>query len=344
MQKYAIRSRFSSANALEIIGREAYSVNWSRYSLPFMSWYTRYNSSDDGRNAQRQMEKRAKKGEHFEPLKLPAGQRTKISVTYWGQAWCRHLESFSDYENRLPRGRSYLRKGSVYNLDVTAGQIAAVVAGSSLYETSISITPLPKDEWKRLVRECSGNIESVFDLLAGKLGEQTLRLLTDPTKGLFPRPRQMRFACSCPDWADMCKHVAAVLYGVGTMLDQKPELLFVLRGVDQAELIGHATGDALQSLGQPTADQPLGDTDLSALFGIDLATDDPEVFPASVAAEPGIVGSGKKAAKKKTAKEQPVKKKAAKKAAKKKSAVKAPAKKARPKKGARKKSKPAGAR
>lgn len=244
-----------------------------------MTWYYQDHSRDSLETVLREIEKRKRKGERFEPLALAASQKSKISGTFWGRAWCRHLESFSDYDTRLPRGRSYLRKGSVFNLDITAGKVEAVVAGFSLYETVIHITPLPQNEWKGLVAACSGDITSMLDLLAGKIGDQTLRLLTAPDQGLLPRPRQMRFQCSCPDWADMCKHVAAVLYGVGAMLDRKPELLFVLRGVDQSDLIGHANGGALQELGQPPGDQSLADADLSALFGIELATDNPAPAP-----------------------------------------------------------------
>ena len=241
-----------------------------------MSWH-HYNDRNEAKeNVTRKLKARQKKGEKLEPLLLPSGSRSKISQTFWGQAWCRHLESFSDYENRLPRGRSYLRQGNVLDLKIAEGSVNATVAGSTLYETEISIAAMPKKEWKSLVGQCSGNVSSMLDLLAGKIGDETLRVLTDRETGLFPRPRQMRFSCTCPDWADMCKHVAAVLYGVAVRLDENPTLLFVLRGVDSTELLNSAAAASLQNLTESThANNALEAIDLSTLFGIDLSDSPP---------------------------------------------------------------------
>lgn len=219
---------------------------------------------------QREIAKRVKRGEKFEVLPAPAGQK-KLCTTFWGQAWCRNLESYQDYESRLPRGRSYLRQGNVYNLEIESGKLSALVAGSELYDTSISIQPLPKKQWKKIVTSGSGQVGSMLDLLAGNLGDGLMTLLTDPKDGLFPKPKEIRFDCSCPDFADMCKHVSAVLYGVGVMLDTKPELLFTLRGVDQAELLSNASSAAITDLSTTSGD--LAGADLSAIFGIDLSTD-----------------------------------------------------------------------
>ena len=221
---------------------------------------------------QREIAKRVKRGEKFEVLPAPAGQK-KLCTTFWGQAWCRNLESYQDYESRLPRGRSYLRQGNVYNLEIEAGELSAVVAGSELYDTSICIQPLPKKQWKKIVQSGAGQVGSMLDLLAGKLGDGLMTLLTDPKDGLFPKPKEIRFDCSCPDFADMCKHVAAVLYGVGVMLDTKPELLFTLRGVDQAELLSSASDSTITDLTSEVGD--LAGADISAIFGIDLATQAP---------------------------------------------------------------------
>ena len=111
----------------------------------------------------------------------------------------------------------------------------------------------------------------MLDLLAGKLGDGLMHILTDPKDGLFPKPKEVRFDCSCPDHADMCKHVSAVLYGVGVMLDTKPELIFTLRGVDQAELLSNASSAAITDISADSGD--LAGADLSAIFGIDLTTD-----------------------------------------------------------------------
>lgn len=220
---------------------------------------------------QREIAKRQKRGEKFEALSAPAGQK-KLSTTFWGQAWCRNLESYQVYESRLPRGRSYLRQGKVYNLEIEPGKLSAVVTGSELYDTSITIKPLPREQWQQIVESSAGQVGSMLDLLAGKLGDGLMKMLTDPDCGLFPKPKEIHFNCSCPDHADMCKHVSAVLYGVGVLLDTKPELLFTLRGVDQAELLSHASSAAITDLSADTGD--LAGVDLSAIFGIDLNMDE----------------------------------------------------------------------
>lgn len=233
-------------------------------------WWDYQDVKEQKKRLEREIAKRTKRGEKFEVLAAPAGQK-KLCTTFWGQAWCKNLESYQVYESRLPRGRSYLRQGKVYNLDITQGTLSAVVAGSELYDTKIHIKPLPSKQWKEIVKSGAGEVGSMLDLLSGHLGDGLMRLLTDPDRGLFPEPKEIRFDCSCPDYADMCKHVSAVLYGVGVLLDTKPELLFTLRGVDQAELLSDASTAAITDLSTDSGD--LGGTDLSALFGIDLGVD-----------------------------------------------------------------------
>lgn len=233
-------------------------------------WWSYEDVREQKERLQREIAKRKKRGEKFEPLAAPAGQK-KLCTTFWGQAWCKNLESYQQYESRLPRGRSYLRQGNVYNLEIEPGKLRAVVAGSELYDTGIHIQPLPKKHWKQIVETGAGQVGSMLDLLAGKMGDGLMRILTDPTDGLFPKPNEIRFDCSCPDHADMCKHVSAVLYGIGVMLDTKPELLFTLRGVDQAELLSNASSAAIMDLSADSGD--LAGADLSAIFGIDLTTD-----------------------------------------------------------------------
>ncbi len=229
-------------------------------------WWSYEDIKEQKKRLEREIAKRVKRGERFEVLSAPEGQK-KLCTTFWGQAWCRNLESYQLYESRLPRGRSYLRQGKVYNLEITPGKLNAVVAGSELYDTSVSIKPLPDQQWQEIVQSSAGQVSSMLDLLSGKLGDGLMKVLTDPQDGLFPKPKEIRFDCSCPDYADMCKHVSAILYGVGVMLDSKPELLFTLRGVDQAELLANASSRTMDDLDTGTE---LGGTDLSALFGIDL--------------------------------------------------------------------------
>ena len=229
-------------------------------------WWSYEDVKEQKKRLEREIAKRVKRGERFEVLSAPEGQK-KLCTTFWGQAWCRNLESYQQYESRLPRGRSYLRQGKVYNLEITPGKLSAVVAGSELYDTSVSIKPLPDQQWQEIVQSSAGQVSSMLDLLSGKLGDGLMKVLTDPQDGLFPKPKEIRFDCSCPDYADMCKHVSAILYGVGVMLDSQPELLFTLRGVDQAEILANASSITMGDLDTGTE---LGDTDLSALFGIDL--------------------------------------------------------------------------
>lgn len=215
----------------------------------------------------REMEKLRKKGLNVQPVKIDGRQ---IARTFWGKAWCEHLEKFSDFENRLPRGRTYVRNGSVCHLDIQKGQIKAKVSGSELYDIQISIKPLPKDKWRQVKESCAGQVGSLLELLQGKLSDHVMAVVTDKDRGLFPSPKEIDLDCSCPDWADMCKHVAAVLYGIGARLDEKPELLFVLRGVDHAELVGQDAARAVVSKAKTTR-RTLADSELSEVFGIDVA-------------------------------------------------------------------------
>ena len=203
-----------------------------------------------------------KRGRTLEPVKL-AGQR--IASSFWGKAWCRNLESYMDYENRLPRGRTYLRSGAVVDLRVGAGQIDALVAGGSLYEVSVRIGKLAPKRRAALARRCAGRIDSVVELLQGRLPEAVLEALVDRRTGLFPAPGEIDFTCSCPDAASLCKHIAAVLYGMGARLDQKPELFFTLRSMELEELLAKS---ALRRAGR--AKEAVGRGALEEIFGIEL--------------------------------------------------------------------------
>ena len=233
-----------------------------------MSWDA-YDGARERREAlHTDLERRRRKGEVLEPLVAPRGTRHLVR-NFWGKAWCRHLESYQDYESRLPRGRSYLRQGNVYNLAIEPGEVTAQVAGSSLYDVQVTIRALAKPDWEDLQKACAGQVGSLLDLLAGKLGDGVLRVVADPNCGLFPKPGEIRFSCNCPDWADLCKHAAAVLYGVAVKFDTDPALFFRLRGVDPMEIISKGAQTALVS--PPAGDPGLEDADLGALFGIELA-------------------------------------------------------------------------
>ncbi|MBV8576853.1 MAG: SWIM zinc finger family protein [Acetobacteraceae bacterium] len=217
------------------------------------------------------MMKLARKGQDISPVRVTG---RKIASTFWGTAWCDNLEGYRDFENRLPRGRTYVRNGSVLDLQISRCEVRAMVSGSSLYHVSISIDVLPNARWRSICRDCAGGIDSVIELLQGQLSKSGMERVCEPGKGLFPQPSEITFTCSCPDYAFMCKHVAAVLYGVGARLDQQPELLFTLRAVDQTELIGNFDSGLL-SKAVPNAVEVLADDDISALFGLDMADDTP---------------------------------------------------------------------
>ncbi len=219
--------------------------------------------------AQTKMNALRKKGVDIQPVEI---EGRKIAKTFWGEAWCDHLESFSDYANRLPRGRTYVRNGSVCHLEVNQGEILAKVAGSELYNIRIQIKTLPANKWKAIKARCAGQVGSLLELLQGKLSGQVMQVVTDRNEGLFPSPGEISLKCDCPDWAVMCKHVAAVLYGVGARLDQKPELLFKLRGVDHEELIAADAEAAVSAATSRGKSKRLAGGELSDVFGIDLDT------------------------------------------------------------------------
>jgi uncharacterized Zn finger protein len=199
-------------------------------------------------------------------------QGRQIAKTFWGKAWCDNLTSYQDYSNRLPRGATYLRNGSVVDLVIKTKKIEAIVAGSEPYEISIKITELDKKRWKAIRTDCSESIDSLLDLLSGKLSDGVMKRLTDQKTGLFPAPREIQMSCSCPDYSSCCKHLAAVMYGIGTRLDSKPELLFLLRGVDHQELVSQAIAAGNLDRELASADSGLGSQDLGAIFGIELET------------------------------------------------------------------------
>jgi uncharacterized Zn finger protein len=216
-------------------------------------------------HAARELAKRLKKGEAVSPVVIEG--RTIVS-TFWGKAWCTNLESYSDFENRLPRGRTYVRNGSVVDLRIEKGRIRALVSGSELYKTEIEIVPLPSHAWKRVKTLCVGKIGSLVELLQGKLSSAVMEAVTNRSEGLFPKPSEIQMRCSCPDYAGMCKHVAAVMYGIGNRFDSSPALLFELRGVDHTELIAEAipAAPARAAPGAPTIEA----SELGAIFDIEI--------------------------------------------------------------------------
>ena len=235
-----------------------------------MSWrFRRYVPVHARRaNAKREITKVLKKGELPQPI-AAFGGRT-IATTFWGEAWCENLESYSDYANRLPRGRTYTRNGSIVHLSIEQGLITAFVSGSELYKVSVKIEALDQARWQSFIQRCSGQIDTLLDLFQGKVSSAVLQEITDRQHGLFPSPTEITLKCSCPDWATMCKHVAATLYGVGVRLDDTPELFFTLRGVDHLEILESVNSSSLED-SLPSHEDILTDSDLGAIFGIEFS-------------------------------------------------------------------------
>ena len=219
----------------------------------------------------------------------------RIASSFWGKGWCDHFEGFSDLANRLPRGRTYARNGSIVDLSIERGVIHARVAGTSLYTVRIDIETLPGKRWSAVIEQCGGQIDSLVGLLAGKLSDDVMRVITARDTGLFPRLNELKMDCSCPDYATMCKHVAAVLYGAGARLDAAPELLFTLRGVDQQDLVAVDSMSAVTSRARG-GERVIADDDLSAIFGIDLAGGDAMAGAEPAKKKPTAKGVAKKKA------------------------------------------------
>jgi len=218
--------------------------------------------------AMRKMNKLKKKGMDIQPIQI---EKRKIAHTFWGKAWCDHIESFSDYDNRLPRGRTYVRNGSVCHLAIENGIVKGIVSGSKLYNVNISIEPLPKAQWQTIKSKCVGQIGSLLELLSGQLADTVMNVVCHPEQGLFPLTKEIKLSCDCPDWAVMCKHVAAALYGVASRLDHSPEQLFLLRGVNHEELVD-ISSVVSQAVGDGKAKRRrIADSSLSQVFDIDLS-------------------------------------------------------------------------
>ena len=231
--------------------------------------------------AARELAKLRKKGRQTSAVVI---EGRKIARTFWGEAWCDNLERYSDYANRLPRGRTYVRNGSVVDLQVGPGSVTALVSGSTMYDVKVTVGPVPRARWAAICKDCSGAIDSLVELLQGRFSKGVMTRLCEGKTGLFPSPKEIAFACSCPDWASMCKHVAAVLYGIGARLDHQPELLFTLRKVDQQDLIASAGSDLSKKRTRPAGAKVLVSDDLSEMFGIEMAPAKPKRAAASTVA------------------------------------------------------------
>lgn len=222
--------------------------------------------ADQRKKAEREIKKLKRIG--FQPHPVPAF-KGKIAESFWGSRWCDNLEKFEDMNYRAERGRRYVRAGCVCHLDMGPGRITAFVSGSELYFVEISVAAMDKKLWRDLCQKCSWEISSMADLYKGEIPARAIALLTDPDNGILPSVEDVNFACSCPDWSDMCKHSAATLYAVGRKLDEHPELLFKLRGVDPTDLVQF-------QIKIPENLTTIPSSNLKAIFGIDLDLPQPK--------------------------------------------------------------------
>ncbi len=236
----------------------------------YYDWKPYVPVAERRRKAAREMQKLRKKGHPVSPVVI---EGRAIAKSFWGKSWCENLERYGDYANRLPRGRTYVRNGSVVDLQIAPGAVEAVVSGSALYRVAVKVAEIQPARWKAICGDCSGAIDSLVELLQGRLSTGVMERLCRQKEGLFPTPSQIEFSCSCPDFASMCKHVAATLYGVGARLDERPELLFALRKVDQQELLASAGRRLPASKARPAPKKLLASEGLEELFGLELEAD-----------------------------------------------------------------------
>jgi uncharacterized Zn finger protein len=239
--------------------------------MSYYEWRAYVPVAERRRKAEKVLARLKKKGQSIDPVRIEG--RT-IARSFWGKSWCTNLERYSDFASRLPRGRTYVRNGSVLDLQIAEGEVRAQVSGSELYSVNITMAPVSGARWKAICRDCAGTIDSLVELLQGRLSKAVMDRVCREGDGLFPAPREIELSCSCPDWADMCKHVAAVLYGVGARLDHSPALLFKLRGVDENELLARAGDGIPLQTSAPASAKVLNEGDVAALFGLEMAAEE----------------------------------------------------------------------
>lgn len=239
--------------------------------MSYGDWPAYVPAAERRKNAAAKMQKLKQKGLNVQPIEI---QGRKIAKSFWGIAWNDHLESFADFANRIPRGKTYVRNGSVCHLDIGTGKVEARVSGSSIYQVNIEIKPLAQKKWDLVKDNCAGQVGSMLELLQGKLSSSVMSVVTNQKTGLFPTPKEIDFNCDCPDGAYMCKHIAAVLYGVGARLDDSPELLFKLRAVDHQELISADVAMAKTTAKIGSKSRRIADESIANVFGIDISTDE----------------------------------------------------------------------
>ena len=223
------------------------------------------------RMAEESAAKAGKRGRKYEPV-IAHSKRGEVCESWWGQAWCHNLERYADYESRLDRGKRYIRSGTVIDLQIKNGRVEAKVQGrrKTPYKVEIRIGRLSEDSIQRIVSQCNERIESVEALVQGRFPEDLKGVFTEED-GLFPKPNEIQFSCSCPDWALLCKHVAAVLYGIGVKFDENPFFFFHLRGIDVDRFLDITVQSRVETMlshADVQSERIITDRDVNALFGV----------------------------------------------------------------------------
>lgn len=232
-------------------------------------FYNQPTASELKRKAEASRKNAEKKGNVLEPVVI---QGRSIAGSWWGRAWCANLERYADFESRLGRGKRYVKTGAVIDLKIEKGRIRARVQGSrkTPYKVEIRISPLSEERCQAIIGKCGQRVENLEKLLAGDFPVELKDLFTE-RDGLFPSPREISFSCSCPDWALMCKHVAAALYGIGARLDENPSLFFELRGIEVGRFIDVAIANRvelmLKNVGRKST-RMIRDEEILELFGV----------------------------------------------------------------------------
>jgi uncharacterized Zn finger protein len=243
-------------------------------------WKPHVSVADKKAKAEKAAEKLKKKGVTLSPV---VGVRGSIATTFWGKAWCQNLEQYSDYSNRLPRGRTYICNGSVIDLQITKGAVSAQVVGTRRYRVEVRVSAVSKGQWQKIIKDCAGSIATLVELLQGRLSQAVMERICAPGTGLFPAANEISFSCSCPDWASICKHVAAVFYGIGVRLDTEPKLLFMLRQVDAQDLVAQVGGMATNSSQEVSSTKVLDTSLLADVFGLEMVESPPPVVKSKLA-------------------------------------------------------------
>lgn len=238
-----------------------------------MARYPKYVSvAEKKARNERKIKKLEKKIENLKPIRIKG---RKIAKTWWGEAWNNNLEIYADYSNRLSRGRSYVGQGAIADLKIDDGRVDALVIGSGRnpYNIQITVEPLGAEKYKNLIKKIEGKLSSLEDLIKGKFPKVLEEIFVSSESNLFPKSDEIHFYCDCPDYATMCKHVVATLYGVGAKFDEEPLLFFKLRNIQVEDLISSTiekTSKKLIEQSENKSERVIEDSDMMAIFDIDL--------------------------------------------------------------------------